>query len=193
MEKILFINSCIRENSRTKELAECVLDNISGNIHRIELSDENLKPLNAELLVKREKLSEKRDFSDKMFNCAKDFADADIIIIAAPYWDLTFPAVLKIYLEQISVSGITFRYINGIPHGLCRAKKLIYVTTSGGKIDYNFGFDYINTLARKFYGIEKVLLFKAENLDIDGSNVTEILEAEKIKINKFFECRGMED
>ena len=33
-----------------------------------------------------------------------------VIVIAAPYWDLSFPAVLKTYLEQINVLGVTFDY-----------------------------------------------------------------------------------
>lgn len=73
-------------------------------------------------------------FDDPMFRYAKQFANADEIVVAAPFWDLSFPAKLKIYLEQIAVAGITFRYTNGRPTGLCKAKKLTYITTSGGPI-----------------------------------------------------------
>ena len=33
MEKILFINACVRENSRTLELARCILDKLNGEMH----------------------------------------------------------------------------------------------------------------------------------------------------------------
>ena len=60
---------------------------------------------------------------------------ADIIVIAAPYWDLSFPAQLKDYIERVNAVGVTFDYDQeGIPYGLCRAKKLVYITTAGGNI-----------------------------------------------------------
>ena len=90
-----------------------------------------------------------------MFCYARQFADADTVVIAAPYWDLLFPAVLRIYLENITVCGITFRYSEkGIPESLCNAEKLCYVTTSGGFIgENNFGFDYVKALSSGFFGM----------------------------------------
>lgn len=182
MQNILFINACVRSNSRTLELAEFVLTELDGKVCKIDLELENIKPLDKVLLKKRERLVSENDFSDDMFRYAKEFAAADTIILAAPYWDLTFPALLKIYLEQITVCGLTFKYSNGAPLGLCRAKRLIYVTTAGGPVYYNFGFEYVKTLAENFYGIKDVRLFKAENLDIEGADVKEIMQAAKNEV-----------
>ena len=44
-----------------------------------------------------------------MFDLARQFARAEIIVMAAPYWDLSFQAALKQYLEQVNVVGITCR------------------------------------------------------------------------------------
>lgn len=174
MEKILFVNACVRENSRTLDIAKIALEKLNNAYTEVNLQKTDLKPLNRESLDIREKLILQDDFSDTMFSLAKDFAAADTIVIAAPYWDLAFPALLKIYLEQITVSGITFRYAKGVPQGLCRAKRLIYVTTAGGIIYDNFGFEYVKALAQKIYGIGEVLFFKAENLDIDGNDVNDV-------------------
>lgn len=184
MENILFINACVRENSRTLELARCILNQLSGQICELNLEQENLKPLDGNALENREQLISENHFSDGMFQYAKEFAAADTIVIAAPYWDLAFPALLKIYLEQITVCGITFRYNKGVPQGLCRAKQLIYVTTAGGTIYDNFGFEYVKALAQTLYGIDEVLFFKAENLDIDGNDVNEILRMAKSHAEK---------
>ena len=93
--------------------------------------------------------------------------------MAAPLWDLSFPAILKQYLEQVTVPGVTFRYTpEGVPEGLCRAERLIYITTAGG--DYfpeGFGYGYVKALAQSFYGIRKVGLIKATGLDIEGADV----------------------
>lgn len=184
MEKILFVNACVRENSRTLDIAKIVLEELNNAYTEVNLQKTDLKPLNRESLDIREKLILQGDFSDTMFSLAKDFAAADTIVIAAPYWDLAFPALLKIYLEQITVSGITFRYAKGVPQGLCRAKRLIYVTTAGGIIYDNFGFEYVKALAQKIYGIGEVLFFKAENLDIDGNDVNDILRRAKSDAEK---------
>ena len=68
-----------------------------------------------------------------MFEPARQFAAADKLVIAAPFWDMSFPAILKIYLERISVTDLTFGYSEeGAMVGLCRASKLLYITTRGG-------------------------------------------------------------
>lgn len=180
MEKILFVNGCIRPNSRTLQLAKHVLDNLLGAKEEVILSKENLSPLTLEEMELRDKSAKSKDFSNENFNLAKQFAGADTIVVATPYWDLMFPAVVKKYFEKITVNGLTFAYgENGIPYGLCKAKKLIYVTTSGGPIIYNFGFDYVSTLAKSFYGIKDVQFISAQGLDVYGANVTKIMEEAK--------------
>ena len=179
---ILFINACVRENSRTLVLAKNIIKNMTGEITEVDLSLENIEALNAELLEKRERLIKDGRFDDPMFSYARQFAQANEIVIAAPFWDLSFPAKVKIYLEQITVSGITFKYVEGRPSGLCKAKKLTYVTTSGGPIFDDFGYAYVKTLAQKFYGIEKTEAVRAMNLDVDMISAEELLAKATISI-----------
>lgn len=184
MNKILFVNACARENSRTLQLAERLMKNLNGEREDINLYEIELSPLDARGITTRENASRTGDFSDGIFNLAKQFAVADTIIVAAPYWDLMFPAVVKIYFEAVTVSGLTFVYgKNGIPKGLCKAKKLIYVTTSGGPIINNFGYEYISALGKSFYGIDEVKCISAQGLDIYGANVDSILQNAKDSIN----------
>lgn len=187
MNKILFVNACTRlEQSRTNCFAQYVLKHLDGKIEEVDLTKENIQPLNYETLKKRDNLVFKGVFSDIMFRYAKQFSKADIIVVAAPFWDLSFPAILKIYFESVNVCGVTFKYTpEGIPQGLCNAKQLFYVATSGGPLIEDYGFGYVKSLAQTFYGIKDVRLFKAENLDIVGNDVNAILEEakNKIKIN----------
>lgn len=161
-------------------LARSILENMSGEITEVNLNLENIEPLNRTTLQKRERLLREGELDDPMFRYAKQFAAADEIVIAAPFWDLSFPAKLKIYMEQITVSGITFRYINGRPSGLCRAKRLTYITTSGGPILDDFGYTYIKTLAQKFYGIEQTKAYRAMNLDVEMISAEDLFKKASI-------------
>lgn len=179
---ILFINACVRENSRTLVLAQSILKGMSGEITEVNLNQENIVPLNRELLEKREKLVRDENKSDAMFYYARQFAEADEIVIAAPFWDLAFPAILKAYIEQITVSGITFEYVNGRPYGLCKAKSLTYVTTSGGPIFSDFGYEYIKALSKNFYGISQTKAYRAMNLDVNMISAQDVLTKAEISV-----------
>lgn len=131
---------------------------------------------------------EEKDYTDPYFMYAKQFAEAECIVIAAPFWDFSFPALLKNYIESICVTGITFEYTDdGIPRGLCKANTLYYITTAGGPIyNYEYGFGYVKGLAQQLFGIPNAFLFKAENLDIIGNDVESIIEEAKSEIDRFF-------
>lgn len=189
MNKILFINACARPCSRTLELAQSVLDRLPGQVEEIRLYEEGLRPLDWPALRERNACADAGDFSAPSFRYARQFAAADDIVVAAPYWDLLFPAVLRIYLEAVTVTGVTFRYTpQGIPEGLCRAKRLVYVTTAGGPIgDRNYGFEYVRALARNFYGIREIRCIAAEGLDLVGADTAAILEQAKQSIPDFRE------
>lgn len=185
MDKILFVNACVRPCSRTLDLAETLLQKLKGDIRQVNLQEISLPALDLNGMQKRDQAVQRNDFSDPVFDTAKQFAEADVIVIAAPYWDLMFPAALKIYLENITVCNVTFRYSEkGIPKSLCRAKALYYVTTAGGFIGQNdFGFSYVKALAQNFFGIEEVKCYTAEGLDIFGADVDRIMSEAKLAIS----------
>ena len=173
---ILYINACVREESRTDRIARQLLARL-GDYTEINLEKENPLPLNRCTLEKRTALIESGDFNDQMFRYAHQFAAADTIVISAPYWDLSFPAILKSYIENIMVSGITFRYSEqGFPIGMCRAEKLYYVSTAGGPFSSDFGYDYIRSLAVSMLGIRETELYKADMLDIVGNDENVIIQ-----------------
>lgn len=186
MPTLLFINACVRgKDSRTLQLAEQLLESIreenkkdmAFHIEEIRLSTENLLPLNYERLQRRDELLANGIITDTMFDYANAVAQADMLVIAAPYWDMSFPSTLKIFFEAASVVGITFSYAeDGTPVGLCQAQDMYYVTTSGGFIgDCNFGFEYVNALC-KLYGIERSHFVSAQGLDLEGADVVAIME-----------------
>ena len=180
MEKpILYVNACVRKESRTRILAEKLLSKLGRPFEEIQLEEIPFTVSNEEYLNKRNQLISEGDLGNSMFDLARDFSKAETIVIAAPYWDLSFPATLKQYLEQINVVGITFKYTEeGCPKGLCSAKRLFYVTTAGGSfVPEDYGFGYVKALAENFYGIPDVRKIEAHGLDLIGADVNAILKS----------------
>ena len=176
---ILFINACVRKASRTRQLAEQLLTRLQQPYAEIRLHEMTFPVVNEDFLAQRDRLIAAGEFQSPVFDLARQFAEAETVVIAAPYWDLSFPAALKQYLEQINVVGITFRYTQeGVPVGLCRAGRLFFVTTAGGNyVPEEFGFGYIRALARNYYGIDHIRLIQATGLDLEGADTDALVSA----------------
>ena len=185
MEKILFINACVRPASRTLDLAKDLLSRLDGVVEELRLDEENIPPLSGELLKKRDVLMSEGNMSDPMLRYARQFAEADTVVIAAPYWDLIFPATVRLWFEHICVTGLTFRYSpEGFPVSMCRAKQMFYITTAGGPIfdGFNFGYDYAKAVCEGYFGIRDCRCIKAEGLDIVGADMDGIMAKAKAEI-----------
>lgn len=182
--KVLFVNSCVRENSRTLALSKAYLNKycVGDIINEVNVSGENLSPLNAKTLKEREDDVSKQNLTEDKYALAYEFAAADKIVVAAPFWDFSLPSALRVYIEQIAVNGITFGYPHGVPTGYCMAEELVYITTAGGYIGENSSLEhYLNELCAMF-GIRKLTFIKAEGLDIAHNNPEEILKEAILKL-----------
>lgn len=189
---ILFIDACARRESRTRGLAKRYLEGTGEAATVCDLSLAAWPETDEAFLRMRDECVARNDFSSPIFQPARDFAAADEILIAAPYWDLSFPSVLKRYVEQINVRGVTFEYSpEGVPLGLCRARRLTYVTTAGGPILSDaFGFGYIEALAREFYHIPQIDQVKAEGLDLQGADVEGLLRRAEAQVDRLLARRA---
>ncbi len=182
---LLYINACVRGQSRTRRLAERLLARLGGRAQEVRPGDMAFPPAEESFLLRRDELVRQGALADPLLAPARQFAEADAILMAAPYWDLSFPAALKQYIEQVNVTGVTFVYgPDGVPRGLCRARRLYYVTTAGGPLlTPEFGFGYVDALARGFWGIPETRLIKAECLDLDGADAEAILARAEAEID----------
>ena len=182
---ILYVNACVRKESRTRRLAEKLLSKLDKPFEEIRLEKMVFPTSNDDYLNLRDQLVSRGGFQNPLFDLARQFSEAETIVIAAPYWDLSFPAMLKQYLEQITVVGVTFKYSEeGIPVSLCKAKRLFYVTTAGGFfVPEDYGFGYVKALAQNYYGIPVVRKIEAVGLDIDGADVNAIMAAAEVALS----------
>lgn len=173
--KLLYIDCCIRrEESRTRQLAEAFLDELDkrGNfsIEKLVLTEEALLPLAGGFFQQRESLLEAGALDHPRFRYAHGFANADRIVVAAPFWDLSVPALLKIYIENVSVQGITFEADpeNKLLYGICRADKLMFLTTRGGAYEdspLETGVPMMRNLTA-FFGIRVFDTIAADGMDL---------------------------
>lgn len=179
---LLYGNVCPRGPgvSRTQAVADAFLRAFVQAWPQARILEHNiprmgLVPLDGKLLDRREKLIDARDWAHPMFDAARVFAKADAMLIAAPYWDLMFPAALKVYLEHIFIREMTFRYEKDECIGLCRAKKVLFLTTAGSPIGaLNFGETYLSTTL-SMLGVGTMETITAEGLDLAGADVDTLL------------------
>lgn len=186
MKKVLFVDCCIRrEISHSRELAEYFLQEIEKTgayeIERICLMDENLSYFSEGFFFQRERLLEEGNMEHPRFRYAHQFAEADKIVIAAPFWDLSFPALLKVYIENLCVDGITFHSGEGGLQGLCKADHMVYLTSRGGiyvNSDMEMGSAYLEKMSI-FFGIDRYDCVAAEGFDIGAWPEEELMEKAK--------------
>jgi FMN-dependent NADH-azoreductase len=132
----------------------------------------------------------------KIAELCNQFIEAEVYVIAAPMWSLSFPAPLKEYIDCIvqAHKTITFPEKGEKPEGLLKDKHrtVVYIQSSGGNIAwmmrpmFNKGLDYIEDIM-KFMGIGSF-----ERLLVDGTGTTEeerkaAIEEAKEKINGIIE------
>ena len=104
---------------------------------------------------------------------AYQFAEADKYIIAEPMWNLGSPAIIKAYIDYVSVTGITFKYTAEGPVGLLDGKKAVHIVGRGGEYGnapYEMGDRYIRTILN-FFGVADIKTIAIENLDVVGVDV----------------------
>ena len=175
MKKLLFVDSCIKAaESRTRKIAYAMLEELhKSNLFEVEtvvVDEIPLVPLGLKEYKYRRQLLDAKKMDDPLFNYAKQFAMADLIVIAAPFWDMSFPSKLKIYFENIAVAGFTFiNTADGNSVGVCIAERMVYITTRGMDIPDGHVMEqaspYLKALTA-FFGINDFVKVSAYGLDI---------------------------
>lgn len=188
MSKVLYIKANPKtEGSRTFKISdefvnEYKKNNPNDEVVTLDLYNEDIDFLKLEDfgVLFSEKNSESRN--NELLKYAYQFQEADKYIFSAPMWNLGFPAILKAYIDYVSVSGITFKYTSEGAVGLCTGKKALYVTSSGsifstGPLEsFEMGARYIKTILG-FFGVYDVEVLAAEGVDMGSTDTDETVES----------------
>lgn len=176
---VLYVNACIRgAESRTRRIADSFFNALDAQftVTEHQLDTMRLPALDHTMLAFREQCCDHGDFSSEFFKPVHDFMQSDVIVIAAPYWDLSFPSCVKVWVEHMFVRNYTFLYKNDLPVGLSHASECIYITTAGSMMGgHNWGELYLQD-ALRMLGIPKWTAISAEGLDMAGAQTEQILQ-----------------
>lgn len=180
MQKLIVIDACMRdEESRTKKILEPIQAELGKRyeIEKITLDGDDYQAVGRKVLAERCN----GYVPEEIVEQAKRIAAADRLVIAAPFWDMNFPAILKVFIENMSLFDITFKDNGTSCEGLCKCEKVLYITTRGMNIHTGDPLDaatpYFKALSA-LWGLGEVITLATENMDY--STPEEIDE----KINK---------
>ncbi len=200
MEKILYItvNSKPEEMSSSRTVGRKLVNGILEKypdlvLEEIDLYKEHIPQLkfsyfeSRSTIISSEALSKlaikEQEEVKQIIKLCDQFVAADIYILAAPMWSLSFPAPLKEYLDCIVQDKKTIAFEDQKPYGLLGDKKriFIYVQSSGGNIPWilrpalNKGLNYVEDIM-KFIGISSF-----NEILVDGTGTTELERQEAIE------------
>ncbi len=111
---------------------------------------------------------------------------ADVIVLGAPIYNFSIPAVLKAWIDLITRAKVTFRYGENGPEGLLKNKKAYVMMASGG-VPIGSAMDFSSPYLRHllgFVGIEDVEFISAAEVKENPSRVTAALTGLQLPIQQ---------
>ncbi|MGL6107487.1 FMN-dependent NADH-azoreductase [Romboutsia sp.] len=199
MKKLLYIsvNSKPENLSASKTVARRFINrflelNKDFEVEELDLYKEHIPRLEYQYFEKRNCIVDENDaktLDDKdqkevqrIRQLCDQFISANVYVIAAPMWSLSFPAPLKEYLDCILQDQKTIKFEDKkiVPLLADKPRTLVYIQSSGGEIPWflspimNKGVNYVESIF-KFTGIKH-----SEELLVDGTGFTESEKQEAI-------------
>ena len=125
-KELLFINCCItvHEESRTEKLARAFLGAYLKKHAKAEIEERNLDGLGLKTCGTADTVRKRNALSDAYAGkAAQEMTDGGLFleaeksaeavtqtVMAAPSWEMSFPALLRIYIEHVSALNVTLGY-----------------------------------------------------------------------------------
>lgn len=166
MDRLIFIDCTMREESRTRKIAIPLVEELGKryDIETIRLDGAGFPAVGSKILHDRDNGIVPEEYAEM----SRRIAAADRLVIAAPFWDMSFPSALKVFFENMSLFHITFDSDNTHCYGLCKCQKVLYITTRGMNIHTGDPLEqatpYIRALSA-LWGLGELHVISAENMD----------------------------
>jgi len=175
MNTLLHINSSGRfSGSVTRDISQQLVNQLQQQLGLTTVARElaeGLPFLNENWIAANFNDPEQRTVEQKSALALSDRLVAELkqashIVIAAPIYNFSVPAVLKAWIDLVARAKLTFRYTETGPEGLLKGKKAYLVIASGG-LPLDSEFDFATPYLRQimgFLGIDDVTLINANEL-----------------------------
>ncbi|MDB5366864.1 MAG: FMN-dependent NADH-azoreductase [Rhodospirillales bacterium] len=126
------------------------------------------------------------DFTEELI---QEFLAAEIVVIGAPMYNFSVPTQLKAWIDRIAQAGRTFKYSEAGPVGLAGGKKVIIVSSRGGKyVGTAFeALDHQESYLRAvlgFFGITDIEIVRAEGVAMSPELRIQAMDAAKAEIER---------
>lgn len=202
MAKLLYITANPKGLGKSKglQIGESFLETIKQEcpdmeIKKVDLFSLDMAHMDADLVSARGKLAgygytleeltdKEREKILKMHALADEFIIYDFYVFVSPIWNLSSPAVLKAFLDNLFISGKTFVHTANGPKGILSGKRAIHINTRGGQYtgtplqQLESGDRYLR-IALNFLGIDVMDTIVAEALDLYPQKAPEIVAKAK--------------
>ena len=207
MKTLLYIiaNSKDEEQSASRTVSRALVNRLllrmpELRLREINLYEDHIPQLRGEYFRDRNAVVDAEDRDrfnehekkelERIEALAEEFAGADVYVLAAPMWSLSFPAPVKEYLDCVAQDGKTLSFAGKRPRGLLgdRPRTFFYVQSSGARIPallsllVNRGAHYVHMMVRMM-GIRKFVLFPVDGTGSSLAEMQEAAERAKGKIN----------
>jgi FMN-dependent NADH-azoreductase len=185
MAKVLYITANPNDETQSFSMAagKAFIDtykevNSNDEIIHLDLFKEDIPQIDAEVFSGWGKLrsgsafeelsdSEKAKVS-RLAEISEQFVAADKFVFVTPFWNFSFPPVMKAYMDSVAVAGKTFKYTEQGPVGLLTDKKALHIQARGGiysegpAAEMEMGHRYLSIMMQ-FFGVPSF-----EGLFIEG-------------------------
>lgn len=183
MKKVLVVNSNPKptEMSYGLRLGEHYLAALQAKgdvaIERVNLYEDTIPLIDGSVLDSWGKAAngaaltpQQTEVLGRMNEILEQFLAADLIVFITPMWNLSYPTMLKAYIDNVIIAGRTFKYTAEGPQGLLQGKRVVHIEARGGF--YSEGpaqaFQFANSYLKAVMGF--IGITEYENIVVEGMN-----------------------
>lgn len=173
MAKVLYITAHPHDHTQSFSMAagKAFIEtyktvNPNDEIVHIDLYKEDIPQIDVDVFNGWGKLQTGKGFDElsadekekvgRLSELCDQFVSGDKYVFVTPMWNLSFPPVLKAYIDAVCVAGKTFKYTEQGPVGLLTDKKGLHIQARGGyysegpAAEAEMGHRYLSTLMQFF-------------------------------------------
>ena len=149
MAQVLYITAHPHDDTQSYSMAvaKAFMDtykevNPGDQVIHLDLYQEHIPHIDADVFSGWGKLQSGKGFEElsseeqmkvrRLNELSDQFIAADKYVFVTPFWNFSFPPVMKAYIDSVAVAGKSFKYTEQGPVGLLTDKKAIHIQARGG-------------------------------------------------------------